>query len=137
MPSRLLFLPLSGKALAAEQARQFRHALFTSGRNREDLGASIAVRTQLAAMKEISGSFALASLVVVISGLAQGSTQYEWIGGAAAVWILLWIAHMSLANRQAKYEVVALRIADLITSDQMSDMESATIDYFYPTSRGR
>lgn len=134
LPSRLLFMPASGKCLAAEQARQFRHALFTSGRNRDDLGASVGVRTQLAAFKEIAGGFALASLVVAVCGLVHGSERFEWIGGAAGVWILLWLAHMSLANRQAKYEVVALRIADLISSDQMRDMETATADYFYPTS---
>lgn len=138
MPGRVLFVPLGGRALAAERARQLRHALFASGRNRESLGAAtLAARSQFTALKEISGGFALAFLTIVIAALVHQSEQWDWIGGAGAAWVLLWLAHMSLASRQAKFEILALRVADLISAEQLLDMEAATISYFYPSSTDR
>jgi len=138
LPRYLLMFPLGGAAESAEQARQLRHVLLSAGRNRELLGPGVLeTRNHLAAVKEITGTVAIACLIVLVCGFVHKSEQMEWMAAAGVGWIALWLAHFRYANEQAKFETLSLRLADLITADQLALMEDCTVGWFYRKSTAR
>lgn len=138
MPRYLLMFPLSGAPESAEQARQLRHVLLNAGRNRELLGPGVLeTRNHLAAVKEITGTVAIACLIVLVSAFVHKSEQTDWMIAAGVGWIALWLAHFRYANEQAKFETLSLRLADLITAEQLELMEDCTVGWFYRRSTAR